>query len=365
MHGGCTTDVSREPAGHRRIIALADREALPHGHRRPDIAQHSFQCECDTRIYADFAQRLIGITRKQYIDKPCCVDLANTAHPLESTPIDLSRSLFLWAPYQNAEAAVKMHTLLYLCGNIPSFIHISDGTIHDVSILDQLIPDAGTFYVMDRSCGDFQCLYRLHQTGSFLATRAKRSAAHQRRYFYPTGWSAGVFFDQTPVLQGYQSAKDFPETFRGLRYKDSETGRRLLLITGSTALPALIISSLYKARCQVEPLFRWSKVHWGVKGSFGTSRNGAELQIWVVGSVYVLIAIIKKRFNLPRRLYKMLQGFELQPVREKAAGYCVFAHSDDPKFGSRRRPANSILKALGQALPSLYMFTPRATGCRE
>ena len=265
----------------------------------------------DWRIYADFAQRLIGIARKLYINEPFGVDLANTAYALDSTTIDLSLSLFPWAPFRTTKAAVKMHTLLDLRGNIPSFIHISDGKLHDVNILDQLIPEAGAFYVMDRGYIDFQRPYRLHQAGSFFVTRAKRNMDAQRRYSHPTDRSTGVIFDQTLVLQGYQSAKDCPETFRGIRYKDPETGKRLLFITNNTALPTLSICSLYKARWQVELFFRWIKMHLRVKAFFGTSENAVKSQIWIAVSVYVLVAIIKKRLNLPRSLYEMLQILSL------------------------------------------------------
>ncbi len=265
----------------------------------------------DWRIYADFAQRLIGIARKLYINEPFGVDLANTAYALDSTTIDLSLSLFPWAPFRTTKAAVKMHTLLDLRGNIPSFIHISDGKLHDVNILDQLIPEAGAFYVMDRGYIDFQRLYRFHQAGSFFVTRAKRNMNAQRRYSHPTDRSTGVMFDQTLVLQGYQSAKDYPETFRGIRYKDPETAKRLLFITNNTTLPALRICALYKARWQVELFFRWIKMHLRVKAFFGTSENAVKSQIWIAVSVYVLVAIIKKRLNLSRSLYEMLQILSL------------------------------------------------------
>lgn len=265
----------------------------------------------DWRIYADFAQRLIGIARKLYINEPFGVDLANTAYALDSTTIDLSLSLFPWAPFRTTKAAVKMHTLLDLRGNIPSFIHISDGKLHDVNILDQLIPEAGAFYVMDRGYIDFQRLYRLHQAGSFFVTRAKRNMDAQRRYSHPTDRSTGVMFDQTLVLQGYQSSRDYPDPFRGIRYKDPETSKRLLFITNNTALPALSICSLYKARWQVELFFRWIKMHLRVKAFFGTSENAVKSQIWIAVSVYVLVAIIKKRLNLSRSLYEMLQILSL------------------------------------------------------
>jgi len=262
----------------------------------------------DWRIYADFAQRLIGIARQLYVNEPFGVDLSNTAYALDSTTIDLSLSLFPWAPFRTTKAAVKMHTLLDLRGNIPSFIHISDGKLHDVNILDQLIPEAGAFYVMDRGYIDF---LRLHQAGSFFVTRAKRNMDAQRRYSHPVDRATGVIFDQTLVLQGYQSAKDYPESFRGIRYKDPETGKRLLFITNNTALPALKICALYKARWQVELFFRWIKQHLRIKSFFGTSENAVKSQIWIAVSVYVLVAIVKKRLNLSRSLYEMLQILSL------------------------------------------------------
>ena len=265
----------------------------------------------DWRIYADFAQRLIAIARRLYANEPFGVDLANTAYALDSTTIDLSLSLFAWAPFRTTKAAVKVHTLLDLRGNIPTFIHISDGKLHDVNILDQLIPEAGAFYVMDRGYIDFQRLYRLHQAGSFFVTRAKHNMNALRRYSHPTDRSMGVMFDQTLVLQGYQAAKDYPETFRGIRYKDAETGKRLLFISNNTALPALSICALYKARWQVELFFRWIKMHLRVKAFFGTSENAVKSQIWIAVSVYVLVAIIRKRLNLSRSLYEMLQILSL------------------------------------------------------
>jgi IS4 transposase len=219
--------------------------------------------------------------------------------------------LFPWAPFRTTKAAVKMHTLLDLRGNIPSFIHISDGKLHDVNILDQLIPEAGAFYVMDRGYIDFARLYRFHQAGSFFVTRAKKNMDAQRRYSHPVDRTTGVIFDQTLVLQGYQAAKDYPESLRGIRYKDPETGKRLLFITNNTALPALKICALYKARWQVELFFRWIKQHLRIKSFFGTSENAVKLQIWIAVSVYVLVAIVKKRLALSRSLYEMLQILSL------------------------------------------------------
>ena len=265
----------------------------------------------DWRIYADFAQRLIGVARRLYADEPFGVDLANTAYALDSTTIDLSLSLFPWAPFRSTKAAVKMHTLLDLRGNIPSVIHISNGKLHDVNILDQLIPEAGAFYVMDRGYLDFERLFRLHQAGSFFVTRAKKNLQAQRRYSRPVDRSTGVMFDQMLVLQTYRTARDYPQTLRGIRYKDPETGKRLLFITNNTALPALTVCALYKARWQVELFFRWIKQHLRVKAFFGTTENAVKSQIWIAVSVYVLVAIVRKRLNLSRSLYEILQILSL------------------------------------------------------
>ena len=283
----------------------------------------------DWRIYAEFAQRLIGIARRLYADEPFGVDLANTAYALDSTTIDLLLSLFPWAPFRSTKAAVKMHTLLDLRGHIPSFIHISNGKLHDVNILDQLIPEAGAFYVTDRGYIELARLFRLHQAGSFFVTRAKKNMHAQRRYSRPVVRSTGVFFDQTLVLQGYQTAKDYPETLRGVRYKDPETGKRLLYITNNTALPALSICDLYKARWPVELFFRWIKQHLRVKAFFGTTENAVKSQIWIAVSVYVLVAIIRKRLNLSRSLYEILQILRLNQF-EKIPLNTLLSRADEP-----------------------------------
>jgi hypothetical protein len=265
----------------------------------------------DWRIYADFAQRLIGIARKLYADEPFGVDLANTAYALDSTTIDLSLSLFPWAPFRTTKAAVKMHTLLDLRGSIPSFIHISDGKLHDVNILDQLIPEAGSFYVMDRGYSDYGRFYRLHQAGSFFVTRARKNMDARRRYSHPADRSSGLFCDQTVVLHGKRAAKDYPECLRVIRYQDPESGKRLRFLTNNTALPALQICALYKARWQVELFFRWIKQHLRIKAFFGTSENAVKSQIWIAVCVYVLVAIVKKRLALSRSLYEILQILSL------------------------------------------------------
>ena len=233
-----------------------------------------------------------------------------------------------------------MHTPLDLRGNIPSFIHISDGKLHDVNILDQLIPEAGAFYVMDRGYIDFARLHRLHQAGSFFVTRAKKNMDAQRRYSRPVDRSTGVRFDQTLVLQGYQSAKDYPEPLRGIRYKDPETGKRLLFITNNTALPALSICALYKARLQVELFFRWIKQHLRVKAFFGTTENAVKSQIWIAVSVYVLVAIVRKRLNLSRSLYEILQILSLNQFEKTPLDMLLSRCAETP---DGLQPANQLI----------------------
>ena len=265
----------------------------------------------DWRIYADFAQRLIGIARKLYANEPFGVDLANTAYALDSTTIDLSLSLFPWAPFRTSRSAVKLHTLLDLRGNIPSFLYISDGKLHDVNLLDQLIMEAGAFYIMDRGYTDYARLYRFHQAGSFFVIRARKNMDAQRRYSHPVDRSTGLICDQTCVLQGKHAVKDYPESLRTIRYRDPESGKSLRFITNNTALPALQICSLYKARWQVELFFRWIKQHLRIKAFFGTSENAVKSQIWIAVAVYVLVAIVKKRLALTRSLYEILQILSL------------------------------------------------------
>ena len=265
----------------------------------------------DWRIYADFAQRLIGIARKLYIDEPFGVDLAETVYALDATTIDLCLSVFPWAPFRSTKAAIKLHTLLDLRGNIPSFIHISDGKLHDVNVLDLLLPEPGAYYVMDRGYLDFERLYRLHEAGSFFVTRAKSNLKADRRYSHPVDRTSGVICDQTIVLSGFYSHKGFPVPLRRIKYRDPKTEKRLIFLTNQFALPALAIADLYRCRWQVELFFKWIKQHLRIKAFFGTSENAVKTQIWIAVSVYVLVAIVKKRLKLPLTLYETLQILSL------------------------------------------------------
>ncbi|MEQ1933288.1 MAG: IS4 family transposase [Fimbriimonadaceae bacterium] len=265
----------------------------------------------DWRIYADFAQSLIAIARRLYAEEAFGVDLKQTVYALDASTIDLCLSVFAWAPFRSTKAAVKLHTLLDLRGNIPTFLHISDGKLHDVNVLDLLLPEPGAFYVMDRGYVDFERLHRLHEAGSFFVTRAKSNLKAQRRYSRSVDRSTGLICDQTIVLTGFYSRQDFDTPLRRIKFKDPETGKRLVFLTNNFALPALTITELYRCRWQVELFFKWIKQHLRIKVFFGTSENAVKTQIWIAVSVYVLVAIVKKRLNLSASLYEMLQILSL------------------------------------------------------
>ena len=265
----------------------------------------------DWRIYADFAQSLIGIARPLYAEDSFGIDLKNTVYALDTTTIDLCLSVFPWAPFRSSKAAVKMHTLLDLRGNIPSFIHISDGKMHEVNVLDQLVPEAGAFYIMDRGFTDFARLYRFHEAGSFFVIRAKSNLNIQRRYSHPVDRSTGLICDQTVSFTGFYAHNDFEVPLRRIRFKDPETTKTLIFLTNNFVLPALTITDLYRCRWQVELFFKWIKQHLRIKAFFGTSENAVKTQIWIAVSIYVLVAIIKKRLNLTISLYEILQILSL------------------------------------------------------
>jgi len=265
----------------------------------------------DWRVYADFAQSLIGIARRLYAEEPFGVDLKETVYALDASTIDLCLSVFSWAPFRSAKAAIKLHTLLDLRGNIPTFLYISDGKMHDVNVLDLLVPEPGAFYVMDRGYIDFERLHRLHEAGSFFVTRAKSNLKAVRRYSHPIDRSTGLFCDQTIMLTGFYSRQDFDTPLRRIKFKDPETGKRLVFLTNNFTLPAITICALYKCRWQVELFFKWIKQHLRIKVFFGTSENAVKTQIWIAVSVYVLVAIVKKRLNLSASLYQMLQILSL------------------------------------------------------
>lgn len=261
----------------------------------------------DWRIWSDFAALLIRRARKLYSDCDLGLDLSNTVYALDSTTIDLCLSLFEWASFRSTKAAVKMHTLLDLRGNIPTFIHISDGKMADVNVLDIMPIEAGAFYVMDRGYVDYTRLYGIHQTGAFFVTRAKRGMDARRVYSAPTDRAQGVICDQTIALNGFYSSKGYPDHLRRIRFRDEKLDKTLVFLTNNTVLPALTIAALYKSRWQVELFFKWIKQHLRIKKFLGTSENAVKTQIWCAVSTYVLIAIIKKELNLEASLYTILQ----------------------------------------------------------
>ena len=261
----------------------------------------------DWRIWADLAALLIRRARKLYIDCDLGLDLTNTVYALDATTIDLCLSLFDWAPFRSTKAAIKLHTLLDLRGSIPTFIHISDGKMSDVNVLDVMTLEAGAFYVMDRGYVDFARLYRFHQAGAFFVTRAKRGLDARRVYSAPSLRKLGVMCDQTISLNGFHSVKRYPEHLRRVRYKDPELEKSLTFLTNNTTLPPLTIAALYKSRWQVELFFKWIEQHLRIKKFLGTSENAVKTQIWCAVSTYVLIAIIKRQLTLPASLYTILQ----------------------------------------------------------
>jgi hypothetical protein len=273
----------------------------------------------DWHIWSDLAALLIKRARRLYCNDSFGVELDSTVYALDATTIDLCLSLFPWAPFRSTKAAVKLHTLLDLRGNIPTFIHISDGRTHEITVLDMLTAEAGAFYVMDRGYLDFQRLFAMHQAGAFFVTRAKRGMDAHRVYSLPIDRSTGVICDQRIALDGFYVSKDYPEQLRRIRFKDPDSGKKLVFLTNNTALPALTIAALYKSRWQVELFFKWIKQHLRIKRFIGTSENAVKTQIWCAVATYVLIAIVKRELQLEASLYTMLQilsvsVFEKTPI---------------------------------------------------
>jgi hypothetical protein len=261
----------------------------------------------DWRIYADFAHHLITIARKLYQKEPLAVELQNTLYALDATTIDLCLSLFPWARFRAAKGAVRLHTLLDLRGNIPSFIHISDGKLHEVNALDLIPLEAGAFYIMDRGYTDFSRLHTVTQASAFFVIRAKSNLKCRRLYSHPVDKSTGVVCDQSILLTITRSAGDYPDKLRRVRYYDAETDKTLMFLTNNFLLPAITIAQLYKQRWQVELFFKWIKQHLRIKSFFGTSETAVKTQIWIAISVYLIVAIIKKRLNIQKSLYTILQ----------------------------------------------------------
>jgi len=265
----------------------------------------------DWRIYAEFAQSLIGTARELYKEDSFLEELNETVYALDATTIDLCLSVFPWAPFRKNKAAVKLHTLLDLRGNIPTFIHISDGKLHDVNALDLLSLETGAYYVMDRGYLDFERLFAFNQVPAFFVTRAKSNMQFKRRYSFPVEKATGLRCDQAVILTGFYTSKHYPDTLRRVKFKDAGTGKTLIFLTNNFTLPALTIAQLYRSRWQVELFFKWIKQHLRIKRFYGTSENAVKTQVWIAVSVYILVAIMKKRLNLQESLYTILQILSL------------------------------------------------------
>jgi transposase len=286
----------------------------------------------DWRIFAEFAQVLIGIARPLHAHDPIGVDLDQSLYALDSTTIDLCLSLFPWAKFRQRKAAVKMHTLLDLHGNIPTFIRVTSGDVHDVNILDEIMPEAGAFYVMDRGYIDFQRLFVFTLSSAFFVVRTKSNVLIQRRYSHPVDKTTGVRSDQTVILTSFESASAYPDALRRVNYLDKEAHKRLKFLTNNFVLPAFTIAQIYKCRWQVELFFKWIKQHLRIKAFYGTSENAVKTQIWIAVSIYVLVAIVRKRLGLAASLYQTLQILSIT-LFEKTPILCALQPPDaDAEF---------------------------------
>lgn len=319
----------RESLRDIEACLLAQQNKLYHmGIRSMKVARNTLAKaneQRDWRIYADFAQSLIQIARPLYADENLGLDLDHTVYALDATTIDLCLSMFPWAHFRKAKGAVKLHTLLDLRGSIPTFIHISDGKMHDVNVLDQLIPETGAFYIMDRGYVDFERLYLFTHYSAFFVIRAKSNFKCRRLYSCEVDKTTGLRCDQTVVLTNYYSEKNYPDKLRRIKYYDAQTDKTFVFMTNNFSLPALVIAQLYKCRWQVELFFKWIKQHLRIKSFFGTTENTVKSQIWIAISVYVLVAIIKKKLDIKIALYTILQVlsltlFEKMPLKQLLDG---------------------------------------------
>jgi hypothetical protein len=315
-------------AAHKKLYHMGIRSKVS----RNTLA-HANQVR-DWRIYADFAQILIGQARKLYANEDFGIQLEQTVYAVDSTIIDLCLSLFPWALFRKKKGAVKLHTLIDLRGNIPTVVFITHGKVHDVNILDALVIEAGAIYVIDRGYLDFQRLCTIHQSSAFFVTRAKSNFDFKRLYSKPVDKSAGVLCDQIVTLQGFYARKSYPDKLRRIKYHDAVKNKNLVFLTNNLILPALTIAEIYRCRWQVELFFKWMKQHLRIKAFYGTSENAVKIQIWIAISVYVLVAIVKKRLNLNLSLYTILQIlsvslFEKTPVLQALTPIDYNDHEDD------------------------------------
>jgi hypothetical protein len=261
----------------------------------------------DWRIYADYAHHLINIARKLYTDEPAVLDLDQTVYALDATTIDLCLSMFPWARFRTTKSAIKLHTLLDLQGNIPTFIHISEGALHEVNVLDLVPLESGAFYVMDRGYTDFARLHSITKASAFFVIRAKSNLKHRRVYSHPVDRDTGMICDQTIFFSGFYAARDYPDKLRRIKYYDAETGKTLVFLTNNFDLPSLVITKLYQQRWQIELFFKWIKQNLRIKRFYGTSENAVKTQIWIAVSVYLIVAIIRKELKIEASIYTILQ----------------------------------------------------------
>ena len=326
----------RESLRDIEVCLRAHRDKLYHLGLRGGIARNTLahaNQQRDWRLYADFAHALIALARPLYAEDDLGLELDNTVYALDSSTIDLCLSVFPWAHCRQTKAAVKLHTLLDLQGSIPTFIHISDGKLHDVNVLDLLIPEPGALYVMDRAYLDFQRLFALTLAAAFFVTRNKANIRYRRRYSRPVDKTTGLICDQTIVLTGARTAERYPQPLRRISYRDPQTHTTFEFLTNHFALPAHTVTELYRYRWRVELFFKWIKQHLRIKAFFGASENAVKTQIWTAISVYVLVAIIKKRLKLPTELYTILQVLSLT-LFEKVPLYQLLTQTDyktDPR----------------------------------
>ena len=300
----------RESLRDIQVCLRASQQKLYHMGFRGTVSRntlaHANQVR-DWRIYADFAHVLIKRARNLYIDDPFGVQLKQAAYVLDSTTIDLCLSLFPWAKFRKRKGAIKLHTLLDLHGNIPALVIVTHGKVHDVTIIDNILLEAGAIYIMDRGYMDFSRLYTIHQSSAFFITLAKRNLQFKRLYSHIIDKKTGIQCDQIIVFKGFYAKQDYPEKLRRIRYFDAEKNKRLVFLTNNFTLPALTIAELYRCRWQVELFFKWIKQHLRIKSFYGTSKNAVKTQIWIAISVYVLVAIVKKELKIDLSLYTILQ----------------------------------------------------------
>ena len=304
----------RESLRGIEVCLRAHREKLYHMGIRGGMARNTLanaNRKRDWRIHADFAQALIRIARPLYAEEDLGLELDNTVYAFDSSTVDLCLSVFPWALFRSTKSGVKLHTLLDLRGNIPAFIHVSEAKLHDVNVLDPLVPEPGAFYIMDRGYVDFERLFLLHRLGAFFVVRAKSNIKFRRRYSAAADRSTGVRCDQTIVLTGVKSRKRYPQPLRRVGYRDAQSDRRFDFLTNHFAIPATTVAELYRHRWQVELFFKWIKQHLRIKSFFGTSENAVKTQLWNAVAVYVLVAIVKKRLNVSTDLYTILQILSL------------------------------------------------------